>query len=185
MCRQRVPSRESGKRRAQNRSSSSSSYNWRANQHAPHCRGRCNCMRSSRTCTPWPCAWSGTARSAANSASCRWRPASSSNASITRHQASCWLSLISPRYSTWRCITFPVTQRRFSTIFQYRCSLPSLKRLLKRKNMMRIKLRHLQMAQKVLGLHYRDSPSGPLVPTRMTPDQIAEAQRLASEWKPK
>ena len=27
-----------------------------------------------------------------HSASCRWRPASSSNASITRHQASCWLS---------------------------------------------------------------------------------------------
>jgi hypothetical protein len=28
------------------------------------------------------------------------------------------LSLISPRYSTWRCTTLPPAQRLFSTIFQ-------------------------------------------------------------------
>ena len=32
--------------------------------------------------------------------------------------ASCWLSLISPRYSTWRCTTLPPAQRWFSTMLQ-------------------------------------------------------------------
>ena len=60
----------SGKRLAQNPSSPSCSYSTHANQHAPHWRGRCSCIRSSRTCTPYPLAWSGTARSAGNKANC-------------------------------------------------------------------------------------------------------------------
>jgi hypothetical protein len=52
ICRQQVPSRESGKRRDQNQSNSGGSSSWHANQHAPHCRGRRNSMASSRTRTP-------------------------------------------------------------------------------------------------------------------------------------
>ena len=58
-----------------------------------------------------------------------------SNTSIVRHHAARWLSLISPRYSTWRCTTRPPRTRTFSTTLQYRCSLPSLRRVLQRTNM--------------------------------------------------
>src|SRR5215470_18322956 len=58
------------------------------------------------------------------------------------------MSLISPRYSTCRWTTLPPAQRLFSTIFQYRCSLPSLKRRLDRKNMMRINLRQPASSKK-------------------------------------
>ena len=69
-----------------------------------------------------------------NSAICR-EPDLPSNTSIVRHHAAPWLSLISPRDRTWRCTTRPPRTRTFSTTLQYRCSLPSLRRVLQRTNM--------------------------------------------------
>ena len=53
-----------------------------------------------------------------NSAICLacWPP--SSNASMVRHHAVRWLSLISPKYSTCRCTVRPLPTRRFSTTLQ-------------------------------------------------------------------
>jgi site-specific recombinase XerD len=51
-----------------------------------------------------------------------------------RH-ASSWLSLISPRYKTWRCTTRPPATRLFSTTEKVRCSLPSFRRIFWRRNM--------------------------------------------------
>ena len=48
----------------------------------------------------------------------RWRWAPSSNASIRSHQAARCLSLISPRYRTFRCTTLPPAQRLLSTMLQ-------------------------------------------------------------------
>jgi hypothetical protein len=52
---QHVPSRESGRRPAQKRSSPTCSYKWHANQLAPHCRGRCSfeSANQSRGDHPW------------------------------------------------------------------------------------------------------------------------------------
>ncbi len=94
----------------------------------PAGRHRCNGDRHSRTTdastTP------SSMRSRGNSDSV----AHSSNTSIDlRHARSCE-ELISPRYSTWRCTTRQSARRRFSTIPQYRCTLPSSLRVVARRN---------------------------------------------------
>jgi hypothetical protein len=55
--------------------------------------------------------------------------------SMLRHQAALWASLISPKNSTWRCTFQLPDTRRFSTMLQERCSLPSFGRILCRRNM--------------------------------------------------
>src|SRR5512134_2962636 len=54
-------------------------------------------------------------RSSGNNDSVRGSAAPSSNTSIDLRHARSWLSLISPRYSRWRCTTRPSATRRFST----------------------------------------------------------------------
>jgi hypothetical protein len=46
------------------------------------------------------------------------------DALVEWRQPACWLSLISPRYSTCRWAVFPPASRRDSTTLQYRCRLP-------------------------------------------------------------
>ena len=178
MCRQQVPSRLSGRRACQNRSSSSCSYRRQASQHAPHCRGRCNGIASRRTWTPYPLACSGTSRLAGNNASGVRRCVSSSNASMTRHQRSCWLSLISPRYHTWRCTTLPSAQRLASTMFQSPCSLPSLTRRLHRRYMMPPHDRQTSAFEKTRGLHDSDIETRSRVSTRLPETSTAKNRRF-------
>ena len=71
---------------------------------------------ASRTCTTSHSS-SGASRSSGNSATCFDRDAPSTT-SIERHHAARWLSLISPRYNTWRCTTRPPLTRTFSTTLQ-------------------------------------------------------------------
>jgi len=75
------------------------------------------------------------APSSGNSAIICERGTLTSNTSMLLRHASCWLSLISPRYSSGRCTTRPPLTRRFSTKLQYRWTLPSFRRWVDRKNM--------------------------------------------------
>ena len=113
---QRVPWRLGGSRGRQNRSSSRRSQSTSASQHAPHWRARRSRspLSSIRTTSQ---SNSGTSRSAGNSAT-GLEPDSPHNSSIDRHHAARWLSLISPRYRTWRCTTRPSGLRQFSTTLQ-------------------------------------------------------------------
>ena len=121
-----------------------------ASQHAPHWRGRSR--RNSPTRTSIASAASAGMLPTGNSAT--WRRALPSCTSTVLRQASRWLALISPRYSTWRCTTRPSARRRFSTTFQYWWTLPSFLRRLQRKNMHRTLCAH-PVRRKDQGLHYK------------------------------
>ena len=82
----------------------------------PHWRGSRRVNSEIRTC-PTSQSSSGASRSSGNSATCFERCPRSST-SIERHHAARWLSLLSPRYSTWRCTTRPPLTRTFSTTLQ-------------------------------------------------------------------
>src|SRR6266850_1240087 len=143
----------------QNRSSCSSRHSSSASQHAPHCRGRRSCNSDSLTRTIEASASSPSQRSSGNSDSVRGCAAPSSTTAIDRRHANSCVSLISPRYSTWRCTTRPPATRVFSTTLQYRCCLPSFRRTLQRKNMMAANYRHIGGGENRLGRHYnRFSP---------------------------
>src|SRR5712671_3897980 len=100
-----------------------------------------------------------------NSDSVRGCAAPSSTTAIDRRHANSCVSLISPRYSTWRCTTRPPATRVFSTTLQYRCCLPSFRRTLQRKNMMAANYRHIGGLENRLGRHYsRFLPFRPTAP---------------------
>jgi hypothetical protein len=61
----------------------------------------------------------------------------------------------------------PEAQRLLSAIFQQRCSLPSLKRRLNRRNMMRINLPQSELNRQILGLHYKGFAISLIVSTRI------------------
>ena len=115
------------------------------------------------------CACSGTARSAGNNASCVWRWLPSSNASIDPHQASRWLSLISPRYSTCRCTTLAASTAlaldnipiaMFFAVFEASVEPQEHAN----------QLTQNRTDEKILGLHYRRFASSPFDTTHfLTP----------------
>jgi hypothetical protein len=74
----------------------------RASQHAPNVRGRSSRSSFSFNRTIEASSTIPSHRSAGNSDSGLGCAAPSSKASIDLRQASSWLSLISPRYKTWR-----------------------------------------------------------------------------------
>jgi hypothetical protein len=70
-------------------------------------------------------------------------------------QASRWLSLISPKYSTGRCTARPSATRRLSTMLQYRWSLPSFWRGWQPEEHDAATLPLTASPGKRVGLHYR------------------------------
>src|SRR5712692_9331446 len=97
-----------------NRSSCNCRHSSHPNQQLPYGRARSSFISLSFTCT-LSTASAGTGRSSGNRLSGVNRCCSSSNTSSVFRHEDCWLSLISPRYNTCRCATFPERRRRFST----------------------------------------------------------------------
>src|ERR1700691_1739589 len=97
----------------------------------------------------------GTGRSSGNRLSGVNRCSASSNTSSVLRHAACWLSLISPRYNTCPCATFPDCRRLLSTTVKYRCCFPSLIRVLLRRNIPDCTMPELSAAEQRVGLHYK------------------------------
>jgi hypothetical protein len=149
----------------------------------PRLKAPARSTSESRTCTA-SASFGLIVRSGANNCSFFWHGASSSKTSIERIQPSRWLSLISPRYKTCRWTIRPSEQRRFSTILQQRCSLPSLRRKLHLKNMTASHCSRNFFPEKRLGLHYshlRTSPPFIYAAPRTTNHQKIGFFRSSSE----
>src|SRR5438874_4019834 len=112
--RQATPSLPRGNFSDQNQSSCNCRHSSHPSQQFPYGRARSSFISLSFTCT-LSMASAGSGRSSGNRLSGVYRCCPSSNTSSVLRHAACWLSLISPRYKTCRCDTFPDCRRRLST----------------------------------------------------------------------
>src|ERR1700693_5507891 len=113
-CGQATLSRPGGSFPDQNRYSCNCPHSSPPSQQLPYGLARSSFISLSFTCT-LSIASAGTGRSSGNRLSGVNRCSASSNTSSVLRHAACWLSLISPRYNTCRCATFPDCSRRLST----------------------------------------------------------------------